>query len=172
MTDKHAERQADEPLLETDSYRIWDGKSLSREERSEAKRISLAVGLGERVHEIVVFELGGGCTLKALSKQRIKDGRINVLCRVEKPGGRMAVLPSDEWMSQARYERIIGALKAMAGEEPVTVVRGEDIHVGLAEVGRRPQREDGAEAKEESEGSSPGPRKGAVEERGGDSHGS
>lgn len=168
---RRALRQADEPLLEPGSYRLWDGRGLSAEERVAAKKITLGAGAGERVHEIVVLDAGGGCIVKVLSKERIKDERINVLFRVEEPGDKVSILPCKRWKSRSDYEQVIGVLKNIVREDRVAVIPGEDIHGGLAEVLGRPRKQHGAETKEEPEGSSADPGTGAIEEQGGDSHG-
>jgi len=75
------------------------------------EQITLSIHPGERIHNVVVIDLGGGYALKVLSKVRDKDGRINVLLKLEKPMNRCSVMKSDEWVTKDRYDELLGVLK-------------------------------------------------------------
>lgn len=90
MTGGKTAERTDKPAVETDSYRIWDGRYIPAKERRKLKRICLEVHPGERVNEVLSLDLGRRGTVKILSKERIKDGRINCLVKLEKPGASAA----------------------------------------------------------------------------------
>jgi len=171
MKSKRTTQEKDPPLLETDSYRIWDGKGLSPKERSLAKKISLEVHPGERVHQVVALSLEGGTTVKALSKERIKDGRIKVLLRFEQPDGKIGVIGSDVWIDRETYDQLVRFLRRTAGDGRVSVICGEDIHVGLAGVLGRAKRERAKKGNQGPEGSLPHAGAPVSDVQGGDNHG-
>jgi hypothetical protein len=57
MKGKREEKEADKPVVETESYRIWDAKGLSQKEQETLKEICLGIYPGERIHEVVVFNI-------------------------------------------------------------------------------------------------------------------
>jgi len=131
VSGEETDKKSDKPLVETDSYRIWGGNHIPPEEQEKMKQITLSVCPGERVHNIVVIDLGGGYVLKVLSKVRDKDGRINVLLKLEKPMNRCSVMRSDEWVTKDRYDELLGVLKKELPVSNISVTSGEEVHVGI-----------------------------------------
>lgn len=127
-------QRAEKPVLETDDYRMWDATSMTEEEQEEAKKVSLAVFEGERVHEIVAFSIGAGLIVKVLSKQRISDGRIKVLIRLDKPDGRCTIVRCEEWTTHEKYNSLVNDMKKHFGGDCATVIKGEELHIGLSHV--------------------------------------
>jgi len=129
---KKSDKQSDKPLVETDSYRIWSPKHYPAGERKEIEQITLGVHPGERIHNIVVIDLGSGCVLKVLSKARDTDGCINVFLKLEKPFNKCSIIRSDEWITKNSYDKLLNVLKKELGENNVSITSGEDVHVGIA----------------------------------------
>ena len=146
MNSKETDKQSDKPLVETNSYRIWPGNHIPPEEREKMEQITLSIHPGERIHNVVVIDLGGGYALKVLSKVRDKDGRINVLLKLEKPMNRCSVMKSDEWVTKDRYDELLGVLKKELPINNIPVTSGEEVHVGIGYAARR-GRENAPEAK-------------------------
>ena len=131
MSSEETDDQSDKPLVETDSYRIWGGNHIPPEEQEKMKQLTLSINPGEKVHNIVVMDLGGGYTLKVLSKIRDKDGLINVLLKLEKPMNRSSVIRSDDWVTKEKYDKLLGVLKKELPVNNVSVTSGEEVHVGI-----------------------------------------
>jgi len=134
MKGKRKERSRDKPVLETDQYRIWDAQGTSKAEEKELKQMCLAVYDGERIHEIVVFNITQERTMKVLSKERISDGKIKVLVKIDKPDNRCSVIRCEAWITQQEYSGLKSAMKKQFGEHCATVISGENLHVGLSHV--------------------------------------
>ena len=131
MSNEEIDKKSDKPLVETDSYRIWDGNHIQPEEQDKMKQMTLSVNPGESVHNIVVIDLGGGYALKVLSKVRDKDRLINVLLKLEKPMNRCSVIRSDEWITKEKYDELLGVLKEELPVSNISVTSGEEVHVGI-----------------------------------------
>ena len=142
MSRKKPKREEERPVVETDSYRIWDGRGISPKEGKELKNVCLGIYPGERIHEALVFSLGPDSGLKIVSKEREKDGMIRVLVKVDKSDGTCDVLKLKGWITKAEYDRVVGAAKALIGEVRMARTPGEDFHVGLAHAMEQVEQED------------------------------
>ena len=120
------------PTVETDSYRIWPGKHISVKKRKKIEQLTLSVHPGERVHKIVVMELGAGFAMKVLSKVRDKDGKINVLIKLEKPENKCNVIRLDKWITENSYNQLLDVLKKGLGAINIMTTSGEEVHAGIA----------------------------------------
>jgi hypothetical protein len=134
MKGKKKSQGQDKPILETETYRMWDATSMTKEEQEEAKMVSLGVYDGERIHEIVTFSIGTGLIVKVLSKQRISDGRLKFLVRMDRTDGGCRVMRCEEWITLEQYNSLVSAMKKEFGEGCATVIKGEDLHIGLSHV--------------------------------------
>jgi hypothetical protein len=157
MKGKRKGQAKEKPALETEHYRIWDARGMTKEEQEEAKRVSLGVYDGERIHGIVTFSIGAGLIVKVLSKQRISDGRLNVLIRLDKPDGRCTIMRCEEWITLEQYNNLVSAMKKEFGEGCATVIKGEDLHIGLSHAidkieRKQPHEERGRKAPDASVG--------------------
>jgi hypothetical protein len=131
---KRKAREQDKPVLETETYRLWDAAGMTKEEQEEAKKVSLGVAEGERIHEIVTFGVGAGLIIKVISKQRISDGLLKVLIRIDKPDGRCSVIRYKAWIPLEQYDSLVSDMKKELGAGRATVVKGEELHIGLSQV--------------------------------------
>jgi len=137
VKDKKSNSESDKPAVETDRYRIWHGENITNEEKKRIQQIILSVNPGERIHEVVVLDIGNGSVIKILSKERDKDGRINAFIKIERSTGKCNVMKSDEWVTMERYNGTMNLLKSLLGEDKVLVTSGEEIHAGIAYMSSR-----------------------------------
>ena len=164
----------EEPILESESFRIWKARPGSDEEHRRMKEVSLAVGDGEKVHEVLILDLGDGQTVKLLSKERMEDGLVNVLMKAEEPSSKVSILRSDDWMTKERYGVMVAIVKEAIGPGHMSVIRGEDIQAGVEQVGCGGGKGSGERAEERgtrSPADRGAPRGPPLNKRGGDSHG-
>jgi len=134
MKGKKKSQGHDKPLLETETYRMWDASGMTKKEQEEAKKVSLGVFEGERIHEIVAFSIRAGLIVKVISKQRIRDERINVLVRLDRPDGKCTIMRCDSWITLEQYSSLVSGMKKRFGQGYATMIKGEDLHVGLSHV--------------------------------------
>jgi hypothetical protein len=123
------------PDLETEAFRIWKARPASADEQERVKAMTLAVGDGEKIHEALVIDLGDGYTVKILSKERAKDGLLNVLIKAEHPNGRVSVVRSDDWMTKEAYGTMASMVREAVDAGRISLTRGEDIQAGVEQVG-------------------------------------
>ena len=73
MTGDWASGEAPILLLGIDSYEVRQAGSLTAEEIERLKETCLVIGEGERLHEIVTNDLGGGRVVTVLSRSSMAD---------------------------------------------------------------------------------------------------
>ena len=163
-----------EPSVETDAFRIWKAGPVSAEEKAWVEDTSLSIREGEKIHEAVVVNLGGGYTVKLLSKERKKDGLLELLTKAEAPDGSVNVVRSDGWLTREQYNALVAVVREVVGNGCMSVIRGEDIEAGVEQVGGRREKDAGRCGEERGTPcpSAPDLRKGRpIKKQGGDSNG-
>ena len=170
MTSGKTAKRLKRPVLETDSYRIWDGRDIAADELEKLRGTCLEVHPGERIHEVLSLDLGQRGIVKILSKERIKDGRIGCMGKLERPDGKCSILGPDQWLTLRQYDEVVRLLRAEYGEERISVVPGRDIHANVSRaVGGRRKKGSGRQRRG-AESSSAETGLGRFKSRGGDCH--
>ena len=128
--------RAHRPSRRPCSCRTW-GKERPAEDRERSRQGSLEVLPGERIHEVVLSDLGGGRVLNILAKERVKDGKTKVLMKVEEPDGECSALPWPGWIRRRKYRRVARAVMASVDESGTAELPSEKVNAALAKVANR-----------------------------------
>ena len=170
MTSGKTAKRLKKPALETDSYRIWDGRDIPANELEKLQGTCLEVHAGERIHEVLSLDLGQRGVVRILSKERIKDGRINCLGKLERSDGKCSVLGPDQWLTLKQYDEVVQLLRAEYGEERISVIPGGEIHANVSRAVGSGRKKVSGRQRQGAESSSAETGSGRYKSRGGDCH--
>ena len=124
MKNKKTDKQPEE---ETKSFQI-KARKASALELGKLKGETLFINPGERIHKVVILELGNGDVTKVLSKIRDKDGWIDILAKNRRPTGQETVMKADKWVTEKDYDKLIAILKKDEGVREILNTSREQLY--------------------------------------------